>query len=198
MRHRDQRGIDLSYVSIVAAMRPGALPRSPRTIACALIAASVCFLIPFKLSHDSEVLDSVEQPAHLTCSGAPVRKSASWLPGKAGALKDLHTDEKTVQQYIRKCITRPQEEGKVVPTTGSSAGVAIPSGGKWLLSNTLAAVTVLRKTLRSKLPVEVIYNGQEEYDEALCNQLEVRFSARASYVLLHACIYMQMLDQHFQ
>ena len=161
-------------------MRAGLVPRSPRTIACVLIAASVCFLIPFKLSHDSEVLDSVEQPAHLTCSGAPVRKSTSWLPGNAGALKDLRADEKTVKHYIQKCILPSRNSEKTVETTGATIGIAIPAGGKWLLCNTLAMVTVLRRTLKSTLPVEVVYNGQDEYDQMLVGQLQVHFSKSAS------------------
>ncbi|DBA84574.1 TPA: hypothetical protein ACH3X2_006154 [Trebouxia sp. C0005] len=153
-------------------MRAGTLPRSPRTVACALIAVSVCFFVPFKLSRDSEVLDSVEQPAHLTCSGAPVRKTTSWLPGKAGALTDLHTDEKTVKHYIEKCVLPSRIAEEEVTGSGAKVGIAIPAGGKWLLSNTLAVCTVLRKTLKSALPVEVVYNGPEEYDELLVSQLE--------------------------
>ncbi len=154
-------------------MRAGLLPRSPRVVACALIAASVCFFVPFKLSRDSQVLDSIEQPAHLTCSGAPVRKTTSWLPGKIGVLSDLHTDEKTVQHYISKCILPSHTDEDEVKGSGAKVGIAIPAGGKWLLSNTLAVATVLRKTLKSTLPIEVVYNGAEEYDELLVSQLEV-------------------------
>ena len=163
-------------------MRAGILPRSPRTIACALIAVSVCFFVPFKLSRDSEVLESVEQPAHLTCSGAPVRKSTSWLPGKSGALTDLHTDEKTVKHYIDKCVLPSRFEEEEVKGSGATVGIAIPAGGTWLLSNTLAVATVLRETLKSTLPIEVVYNGPEEYDELLVSQLQVSYvAAHSSY-----------------
>ena len=168
-----RHSIDLHLPNINAAMRAGILPRSPRTVACALIAVFVCFFVPFKLSRDSEVLDSVEQPAHLTCSGAPVRKTTSWLPGKAGALTDLHTDEKTVKHYIDKCVLPSRIAEEEVTGSGAKVGIAIPAGGNWLLSNTLAVCTVLRKTLKSALPVEVVYNGPEEYDELLVSQLEV-------------------------
>ncbi len=173
---KSRHSIDLHLPNINAAMRAGILPRSPRTVACALIAVFVCFFVPFKLSRDSEVLDSVEQPAHLTCSGAPVRKTTSWLPGKAGALTDLHTDEKTVKHYIDKCVLPSRIAEEEVTGSGAKVGIAIPAGGKWLLSNTLAVCTVLRKTLKSALLVEVVYNGPEEYDELLVSQLEVSWS----------------------
>ena len=158
-------------------MRAGSVSKSPRNIACAFIAAAVVFFVPFKLSRDSQVLDSVEQPAHLTCSGAPVRKSSSWLPGKSGALSDLHADEKTVERYISKCVLPSRIDEKEVAGSGANVGIVIPAGGKWLLSNTLAVATVLRNTLKSSLPIEVVYNGVEEYDEVLVGQLEVHFGA---------------------
>lgn len=156
---------------------------------CALAAVSVCFFLPFKLSRDSQVLETVDQPAHLTCSGAPVRKSSSWLPGNAGALKDLHADEKTVKSYIRKCVLSAHVDQKEAASSGTTIGIAIPAGGKWLLSNTLTVCTVLRNTLRSALPIEVVYNGPEEHDELLVGQLEVCCIpyARRGYHLQRAC-----------
>ena len=148
-------------------------PTSPRIVVCALAGVFVCLFLPLKLSRDSHVLETVDQPAHLTCSGAPVRKSSSWLPGNAGALKDLHADEETVKSYIRKCVLPAHNDQKEVASSGTTIGIAIPAGGKWLLSNTLTVCTVLRKTLRSALPVEVVYNGPEEHDERLVGQLKV-------------------------
>ena len=160
------------------AMRSGHAPRSPRLVACALVATVVCFLVPFKLSRDSQVLDAVEQPAHLKCSGAPARKGSSWLPGTAGTLKDLRADEKTVKTYVEKCILSPPTREQEVISAATRAGIVIPAGGKWLLSNTLAVATVLRHALASTLPIEVVYNGQEEYDETLVTQLEVSHCGR--------------------
>ena len=157
------------------AMRNGSPSRSPRIVICIVLAASVCFFIPFKLSRDSQVLETVDQPAHLTCSGAPARKSASWIPGNAGALKDLRADEKIVRSYIKKCVLPGRPEKDEVTSTGITTGIAIPAGGKWLLSNTLAVCTVLRNSLRSSLPVEVVYNGPEEYDDLLTGQLQVHY-----------------------
>lgn len=153
-------------------MRSGHATRSPRLVVCALVAAAICFFVPFKLSRDSQGLVAVEQPAHLTCAGAPVRKSTSWLPGSAGASSNLRADEKTVQSYIKKCIlpSATEEEAR------AKVGIVIPAGGKALLSSTLAVTTILRKTLMSALPVEVVYNGQEEYDAPLINQLHVSIS----------------------
>ena len=149
-------------------MRVSQTSRSPRVIACALIATSLCVFVPYKLARDSEVLEETEQPTYLTCAGAPVRKSGgSWWPGKTGAYKDLRSDEKLVRQYVAKCITQEQTENK------GTLGIAIPAGGVELLSNSLAAVTTLRNTLGSTLPIEVIYNGPEEYDKSLISQLEV-------------------------
>lgn len=151
-------------------MRSGHAARSPRLVVCALVAAAICFLVPFRLSRDSQNLVAVEQPAHLTCSGAPVRKATSWLPGNAGALSTLRADEDTVQSYIKKCILPASTVNEEART---KVGIVIPAGGTALLSSTLAVTTILRKTLMSTLPVEVVYNGQEEYDGSLVNQLHV-------------------------
>ena len=152
----------------LVAMRVGQTSRSPRVIACALIATSLCVFVPYKLARDSEILETTEQPTYLTCAGAPVRKSGgSWWPGKTGAYRDLRSDEKLLRQYVERCITQQQLEDK------GTSGIVIPAGGVNLLSSSLAAVTTLRNTLRSVLPIEVIYNGSEEYDEELIMQLEV-------------------------
>ena len=151
-------------------MRSGHAARSPRLVVCALVAAAICFFVPFRLSRDSQGFVANEQPAHLTCSGAPVRKTSSWLPGSAGALSNLRADEDTVRSYIKKCIlpaTTGHEEAR------TKIGIVIPAGGTALLSSTLAVTTILRSTLMSALPVEVVYNGQEEYDGPLVNQLHV-------------------------
>ena len=151
-------------------MRSGHAARSPRLVVCALVAAAICFFVPFRLSRDSQGFVANEQPAHLTCSGAPVRKTSSWLPGSAGALSNLRADEDTVRSYIKKCIlpaTTGHEEAR------TKIGIVIPAGGTALLSSTLAVTTILRNTLMSALPVEVVYNGQEEYDGPLVDQLHV-------------------------
>ena len=151
-------------------MRSGHAARSPRLVVCALVATGICFFVPFRLSRDSQGLVAVEQPAHLTCSGAPVRKTSSWLPGNAGALSNLRADEDTVQSYIQKCVQPATMEDEEART---KVGIVIPAGGMALLSSALAVTTILRKTLMSALPVEVVYNGQEEYDGPLVNQLHV-------------------------
>lgn len=154
-------------------MRSGHAARSPRLVVCALVAAGICFFVPFRLSRDSQGLVAVEQPAHLTCSGAPVRKTSSWLPGNAGALSNLRADEDTVQSYIKNCIlSAPKDDQEVT----AKVGIVIPAGGTALLSSALAVTTILRSTLMSSLPVEVVYNGQEEYDGGLVNQLHVGVS----------------------
>lgn len=165
-----------SEVERKLAMRSSYAARSPRLVACALIGTAVCFLVPFKLSHDSPGLVAVEQPAHLTCSGAPVRQATSWLPGKAGALSNLRADEKTVKSYIQNCVVNSATGGEDAKDSRASVGIVIPAGGKALLSSTLAITTVLRKTLMSSLPVEVVYNGQEEHDAPLVSQLQVGIS----------------------
>lgn len=151
-----------------SAMRGTRIAITPRIVACALIATTFVVFVPYKLARDSEVLESTEQPTYLTCPGAPVRKSGgSWWPGKKGAYRDLRSDEKLVRQYVDRCLTEYEVEDQ------KTSGIAIPAGGVELLSNALATVTTLRRTLRSALPVEVIYNGPEEYDEKLVSQLEV-------------------------
>lgn len=150
------------------AMRSAPTRRSPRIIACALLSTSLLVFLPYKLARDSKTLELTEQPTYRTCPGAPVRTSGgSWWPGKRGALKDLRSDERLVQQYVDKCIAEQRTDN-----TGGS-GIAIPAGGIELLSNALVTVTTLRQSLRSILPIEVIYNGLEEYDEKLVSQLEV-------------------------
>lgn len=144
-----------------------------RLLACALIGTAVCFLVPFKLSRDSSGLVAAEQPAHLTCSGAPVRKASSWLPGKPGALRSLRADEKTVARYIKKCIADLATGGEDANASRAKVGIVIPAGGKAMLSSTLAVATLLRETLNSSLPLEVVYNGPEEHDAPLVSQLQV-------------------------
>ncbi|KAL3136081.1 hypothetical protein ABBQ32_007105 [Trebouxia sp. C0010 RCD-2024] len=150
-------------------MRSG---HAARLLACALIGTAVCFLVPFKLSRDSSGLVAVDQPAHLTCSGAPVRKASSWLPGKPGALRSLHADEKTVARYVKKCIADLATGGKDAKASRATVGIVIPAGGKAMLSSTLAVATLLRETLKSSLPLEVVYNGPEEHDAPLISQLQ--------------------------
>lgn len=156
-----------------ATMRSG---HAARLLACALIGTAVCFLVPFKLSRDSSGLVAVDQPAHLTCSGAPVRKASSWLPGKPGALRSLHADEKTVARYVKKCIADLATGGKDAKASRATVGIVIPAGGKAMLSSTLAVATLLRETLKSSLPLEVVYNGPEEHDAPLISQLQVGVS----------------------
>lgn len=99
-----------------------------------------------------------------------MRKTSSWLPGNAGALSNLRADEDTVQSYIKNCIL-PAPKGDDEVT--AKVGIVIPAGGTALLSSALAVTTILRNILESALPVEVVYNGQEEYDGPLANQLHV-------------------------
>ncbi|KAG2484566.1 hypothetical protein HYH03_016612 [Edaphochlamys debaryana] len=62
-----------------------------------------------------------------------------------------------------------REEGKGI--SGSRRGVVWAGGGRYLLANILVGVTYLREALGSKLPVEVIYQGEAEMEPTLARML---------------------------
>ena len=47
-------------------------------------------------------------------------------------------------------------------SAGASEGILIPAGGQEQLTNCAAAVKLLREHFRSRLPIEVFYNGEHE------------------------------------
>lgn len=146
---------------------------SPKTIGRILLATILCVFLPYKLAHDYDFksLYTIVQPIHLICREAPVHPD--WSDAAAGADKDLLADRKLVQQYID--VTRCLREAESAEASDSpdTHGIVIVSGGVAMLSNSLAVITVLRETLHSVLPIQVVYFGKEEYDEELVAQLQV-------------------------
>ena len=155
-------------------MEPRRYTTAVQLLGCVLSAALLFMLLPCKQARESGY-NVTNTPTYLTCMQPPVHSSkVEGRPRQAADVyEQMFADQKLVQQYIQRCL----KDAKIVHRqndTRGNAGIAIVSGGVAMLSNTLAVVTILRESLHSALPVEVIYKGQDEYDQALVNQLQVR------------------------
>ncbi len=65
------------------------------------------------------------------------------------------------------------------PSPHHPEGILIPAGGREQLINCAAVVVLIREYFRSKLPIEIFYNGQNErYDPAI-QFIEVQYHRNA-------------------
>ena len=146
------------------------------TLVFALPLTLFLVFLPFKLARGPGYIgiSTIEEPVYMSCTKAPVHPSiADWPARAASGNKDLLGDQILVRQYVHHCL----QDGTYTNSKNGkteTVGIAIVSGGAALLSSTLTVVTILRESLHSVLPVEVIYKGKEEYDEKLIAQLQVR------------------------
>lgn len=60
-------------------------------------------------------------------------------------------------------------------------GIVFAAGGKNHVSNMFIAMRVLRDVLHSKLPIQVVFNGNEELDKKNRDFLEVRAKRRCPF-----------------
>ena len=91
--------------------------------------------------------------------------------GAMADIKRILADCAHISDYVQSCDFQSQRHAK---TTGNRIrGIVIPSAGHDMFAHTWVVVTVLRETLNCTLPIEVIYNGQEELDVSLAESLKV-------------------------
>ena len=91
--------------------------------------------------------------------------------GAMADIKRILADRAHISDYVQSCDFQSQRQTK---TPGNKTrGIVIPSAGHDMFAHTWVVVTVLRETLNCTLPIEVIYNGQEELDVNLAKSLEV-------------------------
>lgn len=91
--------------------------------------------------------------------------------GAMADIKRILADCAHISDYVQSCDFQSQRHAK---TTGNRVrGIVIPSAGHDMFAHTWVVVTVLRETLNCTLPIEVIYNGQEELDVSLAESLKV-------------------------
>ena len=91
--------------------------------------------------------------------------------GAMADIKRILADRAHISDYVQSCDFQSQKHAK---TPGDKTrGIVIPSAGHDMFAHTWVVVTVLRETLNCTLPIEVIYNGQEELDVSLAKSLKV-------------------------
>lgn len=90
--------------------------------------------------------------------------------GAVADIKRMTADYAHVSAFIQSCEFKSNQ---LSSNTKRTKGIAIPSAGHTMFAHTWVVVTILREALGCKLPIEVIYNGQDEYDEELALRMEV-------------------------
>ena len=78
---------------------------------------------------------------------------------------NLKLSRDTHAQYLKKA--RPQVD------VSRPQGIVIPAGGPVLLRNAAALVKVIREHYDCQLPIEIFYQGQQEWHEAAGSSLKV-------------------------
>ena len=94
-------------------------------------------------------------------------------PRHSGAVADIKrmtTDYAHISDFVQSCHFRSPQLSR---STSKTRGIVIPSAGHTMFAHTWVVVTILRETLGCTLPIEVIYNGNEELDEQLALRLQV-------------------------
>lgn len=111
--------------------------------------------------------------ANITCSqhvdtNLPVLNTNH--TGAVADIKRLTADYSHISDHVKSCTFQSQ---KLSRHQGSRRGIVIPSAGHTMFAHSWVVVTILRETLGCSLPVEVVYNGNEELDQDLALRLEV-------------------------
>ena len=91
-----------------------------------------------------------------------------------GAVRDIKTtlaDWAHISAYVQSCEFQSQQHARKPGT--KSRGIVIPSAGHAMFAHTWIVVTILQDTLGCNLPIEIVYNGQEELDVTIGEQLKV-------------------------
>lgn len=91
--------------------------------------------------------------------------------GAMGDIKTVLADWSHISSYVQSCDFQSQQ---LTTNPGKrSQGIVIPSAGHAMFAHTWVVVTILRDTLGCDLPIEIIYNGQEELDASIGEHLKV-------------------------
>lgn len=91
--------------------------------------------------------------------------------GAVGDIKRITADWEHISAYVQSCDF--QSKHNVTNAVSKTRGIVIPSAGHAMFAHTWVVVTILRETLGCSLPIEIVYNGQEELDVDLAERLKV-------------------------
>ncbi|KAL3146379.1 hypothetical protein ABBQ32_003064 [Trebouxia sp. C0010 RCD-2024] len=90
--------------------------------------------------------------------------------GAMGDIKTILADWSHISDYVQSCEFESQQ---LTRNPGNrSQGIVIPSAGHAMFAHTWVVVTILRDTLGCSLPIEIVYNGQEELDATIGEHLK--------------------------
>lgn len=90
--------------------------------------------------------------------------------GAVADIKRMTADYAHITAYVQSCEFQSRQLSN---KTQKTRGIVIPSAGHTMFAHTWVVVTILREALGCTLPIEVIYNGKEEFDNNLALRLEV-------------------------
>ena len=136
------------------------------------------------------------RPAQQVPVVKPCLEQVSTLPPEIpedcalGNIKRITADWEHISGYVKSCDF--QARMKTRSNSAKSRGIVIPSAGHTMFAHTWVVVTILRDTLGCQLPIEVVYNGQEELDVTLAERLKVQTS-----FLQHLCSLIILCDSKF-
>ena len=92
--------------------------------------------------------------------------------GALGDIKRITADWQHISAYVQSCDFQARINNS--SRLQKSRGIVIPSAGHAMFAHTWVVVTILRETLGCSLPIEIVYNGQEELDVDLAERLKVQ------------------------
>lgn len=105
--------------------------------------------------------------------------------GAVADIKRILADRAHISDYVQSCKFQSQQRTR---TRGrKTRGIVIPSAGHDMFAHTWVVVKVLQDTLNCTLPIEIVYNGQEELDISLAESLKVGFMLPTRAYPLHTC-----------
>lgn len=103
-----------------------------------------------------------------------VRTLPPTLPTEEGAVGDIKritADWEHISAYVQSCDF--QSKQNISNAVSKTRGIVIPSAGHAMFAHTWVVVTILRETLGCSLPIEIVFNGKEELDFDLAEQLKM-------------------------
>ena len=107
------------------------------------------------------------------CStGGREHRFQRWLQ-ESSEKQELDINRKAVDAYIASLSSKPHSGA--VSAKGKSQGIVYPSGGAKQLINTFVSISVLRHHHNCTLPIELVYNGEEEVPAEIVDMFKVSF-----------------------
>ncbi|KAL0031384.1 hypothetical protein WJX79_007994 [Trebouxia sp. C0005] len=91
--------------------------------------------------------------------------------GAVGDIKRITADWEHISAYVNSCDFQSKQNAS--NAVSKTRGIVIPSAGHAMFAHTWVVVTILRETLGCSLPIEIVYNGQEELDGDLAERLKM-------------------------